>query len=190
MPNHRKPASQVRVFLGGATLVALFGAGWLINDAADDKDAPSSPSTAVTIPAPAPLPIPEHSFPAVKVVPPVVVTPPAFQPDTVSNRVQTTTVPAAPVTRAPASAPKTRPATAPKIPDSQNPDIARNQIPAEVWCSNGVRQVNNTCSSTPDWPDFPQPPASAPCSGTASQCLDATGGLVNDISKLLGSGTP
>jgi hypothetical protein len=190
MPNHRKPTSQVRVFLGGATLVALFGAGWLISDAADDKDAPSSPSTAVTIPAPAPLPVPEHSFPAVKVVPPVVVAPPAVRPDTVSNRVETTTVSPAPTKRAPATTPQTRPATAPSSP-AKPPAHSEIVTPAgTLYCNNGYQHADGTCSSTPEYPTFPAPSPSSPCSGTASQCLDVTGGLVNDISRLLGSGTP
>lgn len=189
MPNHRKPTSQTRVFLGGAALVALFGAGWLISDAADDKDAPSSPSTAVTIPAPAQLPVPEHSFPAVKVVPPVVVPPPTVQPDTVSNRVGTTSTPAAPVKRSPAATPQTRPATAPSTP-AKPPTHSEIVTPAgTLYCDNGYQHADGTCSSTPEYPTFPPPSPSSPCSGTASQCLDATGGLVNDISRLLGSGS-
>lgn len=185
MPNHRKPTtvSTGRAILGAAAFITLAGAGAFLVQA-PDQPAPSAPATAVTVPSP--IPIPERSLPAVKVVPPVVVTPTPVQ---VTAPVIVTTVPATP-SLAKTAPPKTRPATAPST-SAKPPAHSEIVTPAgTLYCDNGYQHADGTCSSTPEYPTFTPAPASNPCSGTASQCLDATGGLINDISRLLGSGTP
>jgi hypothetical protein len=97
--------------------------------------------------------------------------------------------PQAPVKTAPRVVAPAKPAAKPTPRVQAPPAYSEQKLPGGyvLWCSNGYLHSDGSCSSRPEGQPAPQPvnPAN-PCSGTASQCLDATGGLSNDITGLFG----
>jgi hypothetical protein len=188
MPKHRKTVSPARLCAGiaaGAVFLGVGVAGFVLPGEQADRPAATSPSIS---PVELPEVITGHAYPAARMVEPEVAVPAA--------PVLTESVKPAPVKAA--TTPKTKTATAPTPPKTVTGGTgarppARSSIPVgpdlELYCTNGYQHANGTCSSTPEYPTFSQPNPNAPCSGTASACLDAISGITNPIAGLLGSGS-
>jgi hypothetical protein len=190
MSKHRKPTSPARLCAGiaaGAVFVGVGVAGFILPGGLADRPVATSPSIS---PVELPEVITGNGSPAVRMIEPVVVQPaaPVFTEDMKPTPVKAST----PTT------PKTKTATAPTPPKTvtggtgaQPPARSAIQIAPdlELYCTNGYQHADGTCSSTPEYPTFSQPDPNAPCSGTASVCLDAISGITNPIARLLGSGS-
>jgi hypothetical protein len=193
MPNHRKSATPAQRVANGICIVlgvasiGLSAAHALLPVHHADQPAATTPSIS---PRELPEVITGHAYPAARMVEPEVVTPAA--------PVLTESVKPAPVKASTPTVPKTKTATAPTPPKTVTGGTgarppARSSIPVgpdlELYCTNGYQHADGTCSSTPEYPTFSQPNPNAPCSGTASACLDAISGITNPIAGLLGSGS-
>lgn len=149
---------------------------------------PASPAPATGGPVPVAIP------PAATVVPEVPTTHPAV-PAALPVVPPVTSAPStpAPVTKRPstATAPKkaapkpkrTARATPTQVPPSYSEMDLGNGWSA--YCSNGYLQPDGSCSSQPG--GYHPPAASDPCTGTGTECLNATmPGLYNGIPGLMG----
>jgi outer membrane biosynthesis protein TonB len=178
----RHPYGVRTAYAFAALALAGLGTATVFAFAADN-----APATSITVPetrgaVPA-VPEPVAVAPAPTQVPAVVTPAPVAKP---------AVAPQAPAKVVPKPAAKAAPKTAPRVAKQQSPPAYTEQELSggyTVWCSNGYLHADGSCSSRPDGQPAPQPPnPDNPCSGTASQCLDATGGLRNPISGLFGGG--
>jgi hypothetical protein len=175
--SHRLPANThpSAIRMAAATGMAAAFAGLVVLALTAPTDQASAPVGAPvsSVPSAAPVTIPGHAVPGVKMV--------ADSPSAPSPSIPAPVTPAprkvAPVVKAPT---KTAPRTQ-----------TQDRRTYTVSCTNGYLHADGSCSSTPTEPVFTPPVQGGPCSGTASQCLDATGGGdCNEISSFFGSGTP
>lgn len=183
MPRHAKE-SRAMLRVGSAAVLALFVVAVAVFAAGALRDTTQPPQVTPTVVAPV-----AATPPASAPVYPGSAAAPASQPPTAAVPVPVKTPPkASPVQTPRKAATVVRPTATPHA--VQPPVYSTTTVgEATAWCSGGYLHADGTCSSTPDWPTFPQPPVDNPCAGTASQCLDALSGQQNDIATMLGSGS-
>lgn len=133
-------------------------------------------------------------------VPPVVTeAPPAAKPVMAAQKPAPASAPStAPSARPSASHPVAKPVPSRKAtpkraatPSTLPPAYSETDL-GDGWtayCSNGYQQPDGSCSSRPEGYRPPAAPANNPCSGTGTECLNATLGplgIYNGIPGLLG----
>jgi hypothetical protein len=152
----------------------------------------ASPATPAGVGGPVPVAIPPRvsevpsAHPVIpaaeRVAPPSTAVPAPVTPPT-AKRPSTATTP----TRKAAPKPKrtaTPRATAQQPPAYSEMDLGNGWT---AYCSNGYLQPDGSCSSRPEGYHPAPTPAADPCSGTGTECLNATmPGLYNGIPGLMG----
>lgn len=179
MINHRTGLAAAALAVGAGAVVFLS-----TNSPQGGGNLPAAPPAAVQLPAvvepvrlvPAAAPVVPVSTPAPKVVD----TPPPAPP------VRKSASRAAPTpTKAQATPRRTAKSAAPAAPPAHSEMDLGNGWSA--YCNNGYLQPDGSCSSRPE--GYHPTPASDPCSGTGTECLNATLGqlgIYNDIPGLMG----
>lgn len=167
-----------------AAAVVATGAGAVLFLGTASETASPQPATGGPVPVAIPpvateVPTTHPAVPAaLPVVPPVTS---ATAPPPAAKRPSTTTAPKK-------ATPKPRRTATPRATASQVPPSYSEMDLGNGWtayCSNGYLQPDGSCSSQPG--GYHPPAASDPCTGTGTECLNATmPGLYNGIPGLMG----
>lgn len=171
---------------GLAAAALAVGAGAVVflstNSPQGGDTVPAAPPAAVQLPAvvepvrlaPAVAPVTPSTTPAPKVVDTPKATPPARKP---AGRAAPTP------TKSQATPRRTAKSSTPAAPPAYSEMDLGNGWSA--YCSNGYLQPDGSCSSMPG--GYHPTPAADPCTGTGTECLNATmPGLYNGIPGLMG----
>lgn len=180
MLNHR--ALALAVLATGAGAVIFLSSG---QELASPATPAAGPVPVVIPPSVTEIPSADPVLPAAKrVLPPSTVAPaPSVQPT--PKRQQAASTPTA------KASPKPKRTATPRATAQQPPAYSEMDLGNGVtaYCSNGYLQPDGSCSSRPEGYHPAPAPASDPCSGTGTECLNATLGqlgIYNGIPGLMG----